>query len=155
MNLPMRQWFESRTTWPFIGIASTPSRNTDRPGNAISPPRNGKQMRARPQDRRLRLQRASGSQKILAAARIAPSCVKIIEKPPGALDADERNHREAGRRHLRCEFLGPVEVRGGEVVRLSRQIFMDAIVKIPLHDFQEHRVREQIFGETIERGSKA
>ena len=119
----------------FYGTRPTTSRC------ALQPMTDGSVSSARATERSVRL--PSGSLQRASKSR---------QHPPRPFDAVERLDREARGRNLGPQLVGAVEERGREVVRVAGRIPMLPLREIALDDRSEARIREQVAGETVERG---
>ena len=107
-------------------------------------------MRAAPNDRRFRLERARYLQDDLASFRIAPALDEIRKNPARAFDPVQSLDLEAGVDDFTAQILGPMEICCREVIEPIRRVLMMPVDEVTLDDPGELAVAQQLAREPIE-----
>src|SRR6185503_12883012 len=109
------------------------------------------QVRAGADNRRLRFQAPRDVQQVVPQPRIFPPLVEVAQPLPQSLDAQHLHRVETGPFQLHAKILGPMKVRGREVVEQAGRVAVLAGGQILIANLDEARIEVQLLHQARER----
>ena len=100
-------------------------------------------VRARTLNGRLALDQGEKLQKPLSLCCVIPGVAESSRAPRRTLDRDEPDIAESSTGDLSLEFLGAMEIGGGEILGAIRLVAVQPASQIPFDDFPKLRILEE------------